>query len=83
MGEREFTWQDTRYVLGYFGKKINNTRKGYFSHVKELFYYWLVRELGISGTHLAKRLGMRQSGVVYAVNKGEKAAKEKDYQLVV
>ncbi len=42
-----------------------------------------VRELGISGTHLAKRLGMSQSGVVYAVNKGEKAAKEKNYQLVV
>jgi len=33
-----------------------------------------VRELGISGTHLEKRLGMSQSGVVYAVNKGEKAA---------
>ncbi len=37
----------------------------------------------ISGTHLAKRLGMSQSGVVYAVNKGEKAAKEKNYHLVV
>jgi len=37
MGERECTWQDTRYVLDYFGKKINNARKGYFSHVKESF----------------------------------------------
>ena len=27
-GERECTWQDMRYVLGYFGKKINNARKG-------------------------------------------------------
>ena len=42
-----------------------------------------VRELGISGTHLAKRLRMSQSGVVYAVNKGEKTAKDKNYQLVV
>jgi len=31
---------------------------------------------------LAKRLGMSQSGVVYAVNKGEKIAKEKNYQLI-
>jgi len=51
--------------------------------VRSLFCYWAVRELGISGTFLAKRLGMSQSGVVYAVNKGEKAAKEKNYQLVV
>ena len=53
------------------------------SEARSLFCYWSVRELGISGTHLAKRLGMSQSGVVYAVNKGEKAAKEKNYQLVV
>jgi len=53
------------------------------SEARSLFCCWAVRELGISGTHLAKRLGMSQSGVVYAVNKGEKAAKEKNYQLVV
>ena len=51
--------------------------------VRSLFCYWAVLELGISGTHLAKRSGMNHSGVVYAVNKGEKAAKEKNYQLVV
>ena len=50
---------------------------------KRLFCYWTVRELGISETFLAKRLGMSQSGVVYAMHKGEKAAKEKNYQLVV
>jgi len=37
----------------------------------------------IDKMHLAKRLGVSQSGVVYAVNKGEKTAKEKNYQLVV
>ena len=53
------------------------------SEARSLFCYWAVCELGISRTHLAKRLGMSQSDVVYAVNKGEKAAKEKNYQLVV
>jgi len=47
------------------------------SEARSFFCHWAVRELGISGTHLAKRLGMSQSGVVYVVNKGEKAAKEK------
>lgn len=49
---------------------------------RSLLCYWAVRELGISGTYLAKRLRMSQSGVVYAVNKGEKIAKEKKYQLI-
>lgn len=48
---------------------------------RSLLCYWAVRELGISGTSLAKHLGMSQSGVVYAVNKGEKLAKERKYQL--
>ena len=51
------------------------------AEARSLFCYWAVRELGISGTSLAKRLGMSQSGVVYAVNKGEKTAKEKKYKL--
>ena len=51
--------------------------------VRRLFCYWTVRELRISETFFAKRLGMSQSGVVYAVSKGEKVAKEKNYQLVL
>lgn len=51
------------------------------TEARSLLCYWAVRELGISGTSLAKRLGMSQSGVVYAVNKGEKMAKERKYQL--
>jgi len=35
----------------------------------------------MSGTSLAKRFAMSQPGVVYAINKGEKTAKEKNYQL--
>ena len=53
------------------------------SEARSLFCCGAVREFGISGTHLAKRLGISQSGVVYAVNKGENAAKEKNYQLDV
>ena len=187
MGKKKCTWQDTKYVLAYFGRKISEARKGYLSYVKSgiekgrrpelvggglirslggwgevkkirlkgqdrlkgderilgdsvfvmevlseanekfnrqyelknlgydlkklerrvteiyeidsdelyskgrqkvrsearsLFCYWAVRELGESGTFLAKRLGMSQSGVVYAVNKGEKIVKEKNYQLL-
>lgn len=52
------------------------------AEARSLFCYWAVRELGISGTSLARRLGMSQSGVVYAVNKGEKIAKEKKYKLL-
>ena len=52
------------------------------AEARSLFCYWAVRELGISGISLARRLGMSQSGVVYAVNKGEKIAKEKKYKLL-
>ena len=47
------------------------------AEARSLFCFWAVRELGISGTFLAKRLGMTQPGVVYAVSKGEKG-----YQLL-
>ncbi len=43
--------------------------------------YWAVRELGMSCTDAAKRLGMSQPGVGYAVRRGEKIAKEHKYQL--
>jgi len=35
----------------------------------------------ISGTSPAKRFEMSQPGIVYAVKKGEKTAKENNYQL--
>jgi len=52
------------------------------SEARSLLFYWAVRELGISGTFLAKRFRMSQPGVVYAVNKGEKIAKKKNYKLL-
>jgi len=36
----------------------------------------------MSGTSLARPFEMSQPGVVYAVNKGEKIAKERSYQLL-
>ena len=49
---------------------------------RSVFCYWAVRELGFSGTSIAKRFGMSQPGVVYAVNKGEKIVKENKYSLL-
>jgi len=187
MGKKKHEWQDTEYVLSYFGKKVSESRKFYISYVKkgidqgrrpeltggglvrslggwsmikklrlkgqdrvkgderilgggefvtallseakeklersyklkglgydlkkisqmvskiydieideiyskgrrkvqvearDLLCYWAVRELGISCTDLAKQLGMTQPGVGYAVNRGQKIAKEHKYQLL-
>ncbi|MBW1746082.1 MAG: hypothetical protein JRJ25_07145 [Deltaproteobacteria bacterium] len=49
---------------------------------RDLLCYWAVRELGISCTNLAKQLEMSQPGVRYAVSRGEKIAKENNYQLL-
>ncbi|MEA2004059.1 MAG: transposase, partial [archaeon] len=184
MGRKKHEWQDTKYVLSYFGKKVSESRKGYLSYVKkgidqgrrpeltggglvrslggwsmikklrlngqdrikgderilgdgefvtallseakekfergyklkklgydlkkigqmvsaiydlkiekiyskgrrkvqvDLLCYWSVRELGISCTDLAKQLGMSQPGVGYAVNRGDKIAKDHKYQVL-
>jgi chromosomal replication initiation ATPase DnaA len=42
---------------------------------------WAVRELGHSILELARRLGMSQPGVAYAVRSGERTATEKDLAL--
>jgi hypothetical protein len=48
---------------------------------KSLFCFWAVRELGVSLTELARRLGMSPAGVGYAVQRGEVLARERGYQL--
>jgi len=52
------------------------------AEARSLLFCWAVRELGISGASLAKRFEMSQPGIVYAVKKGEKRAKENNYQLL-
>ena len=42
---------------------------------------WAVRELGVSLTDLARRLGMSPAGVGYAVQRGEVMARERGCQL--
>ena len=49
---------------------------------RSLFCYWAVRELGISLTELAGRLGISVPAVGYSVERGEKLAKEYLYQLI-
>jgi putative transposase len=49
---------------------------------RSLLCYWAVRELGISATELAQRLGITQPAVSYAVVRGELIAKEGNYLIV-
>jgi hypothetical protein len=49
---------------------------------RSLLCYWASRELGITMTSLAKRLGISQPAVSIAVRRGEKIAREKDYRLL-
>jgi chromosomal replication initiation ATPase DnaA len=49
---------------------------------RSLLCYWAVCELGLTATALAKRLGMTQPAVSYAVIRGEQIAKEWNYTLV-
>jgi hypothetical protein len=58
---------------------------------RSLFCFWpacagtadrAVRELGISLTELARRLGISVAGVGYSVERGEIIALENDYQLI-
>jgi DNA-binding MarR family transcriptional regulator len=48
---------------------------------RSLLCYWAMRELGLTATGLAKRLGMTQPAVSYAVSRGEQIAKERNYTL--
>ena len=49
---------------------------------RSLLCYWAVCELGLTATELAKRLGLTQPAVSYAVSRGEQIAKESNYTLV-
>ena len=48
---------------------------------RSLLCYWAVRELGLTATELARRLGITQPAVSYAVGRGEKIAKLNNYTL--
>ncbi len=48
---------------------------------RNVFCYWMVRELGVEGTQMAKRLHMSQPGVAYAVRKGEGIVRDMNLQM--
>jgi len=49
---------------------------------RSLFCYWAVRELNVSATALAKKLGLSQPAVSISVKRGEKLAREKGFELL-
>jgi len=51
------------------------------SMVPRLARWWDVRELGGEGTQMVKRLHMSQTGVAYAVRKGERIVRDKNLQM--
>jgi putative transposase len=55
---------------------FSRSREKVKSEARSLFCYWCVRELGESMTNMAKRLGLTQPAIGYAVERGEQLAKE-------
>ena len=51
------------------------------SDARSVLCYWAVRELGVEGTQMAKRLQMSQPGVAYAVRKGERIVRDKNLYM--
>jgi REP element-mobilizing transposase RayT len=65
---------DTREVMA-GGKQPKRVQ------ARSLACYWAVRELGMSTTALATQIGLTQSAVSRAVQRGERLARERGYQL--
>ena len=75
-----------RKVLGLFGivkeELYSGSRKKPISEARSVFCYWCVRELGESMTSMAKRLGLTQPAVGYAVDRGEGISKKRKMKLI-
>jgi putative transposase len=73
-------------VLGLFGiakeELYSGSRKKPISEARSVFCYWCVRELGESMTSIAKRLGLTQPAVGYAVDRGERISKKRQMKLI-
>jgi hypothetical protein len=48
---------------------------------RSLYCYWAVKELGVSQTELARRLGLSVAGVGFSVRRGESIARERSLRL--
>ena len=60
---------------------FSRSREKVKSDARALFCFWAVRELGYGQRELAKRLGMTQPGVGYAVIKGEAISMSNNYRI--
>jgi REP element-mobilizing transposase RayT len=60
----------------------SKSRQRIRAEARSVFCYWAVRELGIEGTKVAKRLSMSQPGVVYAVHRGERIVRAKALHMI-
>ena len=50
-------------------------------HARSIFCYWAVRELGITATALANRIGLTQPAISISVKRGEQIVKAKRLEL--
>ena len=48
---------------------------------RSLLCYWAVRELGISATELARRIGITQPAISQCVKRGENIAREEEFKI--
>ena len=60
---------------------FSRSRQKVKSNARALFCFWAHRELGPAQRELARRLGITQPGVGYAVIKGEAISKSNDYRI--
>ena len=60
----------------------SGSRKRKITEARSVFCYWCVRELGKSMTEIAKRLGISQPAVGYAVERGKRIVKENGHKLI-
>ena len=49
---------------------------------KDIFCYWAVRELGLTATALAGKLGLTQSGVSRSVLRGKAVVEEMNLKII-
>ena len=59
----------------------SKSRQKIRADARSVFCYWAVRELGVEGTQMAKRLRMSQPGISYAVKKGERIVRDEDLRM--
>jgi hypothetical protein len=52
------------------------------SEARSVFCYWAVRDLGVEGVQMARRLRMSPPGIAYAVRRGERVVRQKGLQMI-